>query len=233
MQTPLGESCENLNRLKTGGTYLVTGGLGGIGHAIARFLSKTVQAKLILISRSKLPPRDQWDAWLQQNGANDSTSLKIQRMRELEAAGSEVLQLAADSGDRVQMKSAIDAAVAKFGRIDGVVHSAGVADTAGAIQLRDREMTQQMLKSKVTGSLVLEEALHGESLDFWISFSSISNALYHNRYGQLSYVAGNSFLESFASKLRSQGTFAVAIACLLYTSPSPRDATLSRMPSSA
>ena len=212
MQTPLGESCENLNRLKTGGTYLVTGGLGGIGHAIARFLSKTVQAKLILISRSKLPPRDQWDAWLQQNGANDSTSLKIQRMRELEAAGSEVLQLAADSGDRVQMKSAIDAAVAKFGRIDGVVHSAGVADTAGAIQLRDREMTQQMLKSKVTGSLVLEEALRGESLDFWISFSSISNALYHNRYGQLSYVAGNSFLESFASKLRSQGTFAVAIA---------------------
>ena len=211
-QTPLDESCENLNRLKVGGTYLVTGGLGGIGHAIARFLSKTVQAKLILISRSQLPPRDQWDAWLQQHDADDSTSLKIQRMRELEAAGSEVLQLAADSGNREQMQSAVDAAVAKFGSIDGVVHSAGVADTAGAIQLRDREMTEQMLKSKVTGSLVLEEALRGQSLDFWISFSSISNALYHNRYGQLSYVAGNSFLESFAAKLRSQGTFAVAIA---------------------
>ena len=211
-QTPLDESCENLNRLKVGGTYLVTGGLGGIGHAIARFLSKTVQAKLILISRSQLPPRDQWDKWLQQHPEDDATTIKIQRMRELESAGGEVLQLAADSGDREQMQSAVKAAVAKYGSIDGVVHSAGVADTAGAIQLRDREMTEQMLKSKVTGSLVLEEALRGQTLDFWISFSSISNALYHNRYGQLSYVAGNSFLESFAAKLRSQGTFAVAIA---------------------
>ena len=211
-QTPLDENCENLDRLKVGGTYLVTGGLGGIGHAIARFLSKTVQAKLILISRSKLPAPDQWDAWLEQHGPDDSIAIKIKRMRELEFAGGEVLQLTADSGDRKQMQAAIDAAVAKFGQIDGVIHSAGVADTAGAIQLRDRQMTEQMLQSKVTGSLVLEEALRGQPIELWISFSSISNALYHNRYGQLSYVAGNTFLESFAAKLRSQGTFAVAIA---------------------
>ena len=207
-QTPLDEDCENLNRLKVGGVYLVTGGLGGIGHAIARFLSKTVQANLILVGRSQLPQRDQWDAWLQQHADDDATSIKIQRILELEAAGGEVLHVVADSSDREQIKSAI----ARFGRIDGVVHSAGVADTAGAIQLRDRQMTQSMLASKVTGSLVLEEAMRGQSPDFWISFSSISNALYHNRYGQLSYVAGNSFLESFAAKLRSQGTFAVAIA---------------------
>ena len=33
--------------------------------------------------------------------------------------------------------------------------------------------------------------------------------------------------------VKQMGLYAVAMPCLLYTSPSPRDATLSRMPSSA
>ena len=37
----------------------------------------------------------------------------------------------------------------------------------------------------------------------------------------------------FKEKLSYAQWFAVLLACLLYTSPSPRDATLSRMPSSA
>ena len=75
-----------------------------------------------------------------------------------------------------------------------------------------RDSTEEMLRSKVTGTLVLEEALNGQSLDFWVLFSSISNTLFHNRYGQLSYVSGNSFLESFAARKRVEGRFAVAIA---------------------
>ncbi len=73
-------------------------------------------------------------------------------------------------------------------------------------------MTENMLRSKVRGTLVLEEALADQSLDFWVLFSSISNVLYHNRYGQMSYVAGNHFLEAFAARLRQRGQFAVAIA---------------------
>ena len=38
---------------------------------------------------------------------------------------------------------------------------------------------------------------------------------------------------AFGSRLKSNRIPVAVIACLLYTSPSPRDATLSRMPSSA
>ena len=95
------------------------------------------------------------------------------------------------------------------------MHTAGVADTAGAIQLRDKRATEQMLQSKVRGTLALQAVLADQSdqaLDFWVLFSSISNVLYHNRYGQLSYVAGNSFLEAFAARMQQLGTHAVAIA---------------------
>ena len=43
--------------------------------------------------------------------------------------------------------------------------------------------------------------------------------------------AGQSKVKNVSKAMR--GHFAVAKVCLLYTSPSPRDATLSRMPSSA
>ncbi|ETX01973.1 MAG: hypothetical protein ETSY1_05325 [Candidatus Entotheonella factor] len=194
---PLDEACENLAHLKSGGTYLITGGLGGIGHAVARFLARTVQANLVLVGRRPLTEQD---------------SQRMSRLRELESLGARVLYVAADVAELASMRQVIAQAVAEFGPIDGVVHSAGVADSAGAIQLRTREMTEEMLRSKVRGTLVLEAVLAGQPLDFWALFSSISNVLYHNRYGQLSYVAGNSFLEAFAARLRHRGQFAVAIA---------------------
>ena len=209
---PLDESCETLDRLKQNGTYLITGGLGGIGHAIAKFLAQTVHANLVLVGRSELPPRERWTESLSDSKTDPNVATKIQRLQELESLGGSVLHVAADVANREQMKQAVANAVKRFGSIDAVVHSAGVADTAGAIQLRDRQNTEDMLRSKVTGTLVLHEVLQDQNLDFWVLFSSISNTLYHNRYGQLSYVAGNSFLESFAAQMRSEGKFAVAIA---------------------
>ena len=208
----LDESTETLDRLKKNGTYLVTGGLGGIGHAVAKFLAETVQANLVLMGRSELPARDNWSESVSDSKTDPGVVTKIKRLQELEAMGGNVLYVAASVADRDQVKGAVAEAVQRFGSIDGVVHSAGVADTAGAIQLRDRQATENQLRSKVAGTLVLEEALRDQKLDFWVLFSSISNTLYHNRYGQLSYVAGNTFLESFASRMRSTGQFAVAIA---------------------
>ena len=209
---PLDQSSESLDRLKQNGTYLITGGLGGIGHAIAKFLVETVQANLVLVGRSEIPQREQWAKSLSDSNTKPNVATKIKRLQELESLGGNVMHIAANVADREQMKQAVANAVQRFGGIDGVVHSAGVADTAGALQLRKRQDTEKMLRSKVTGTLALEEALQHQELDFWVLFSSISNTLFHNRYGQLSYVAGNSFLESFAARKRTEGQFAVAIA---------------------
>ncbi len=209
---PLDASYENTARLKQGGTYLVTGGLGGIGFSLARKLLETVNANVILLGRSPLPPRDEWKDWLDQHDADDGTSQKIQRLQQLESLPGSVVLLPADVSDEQQLRDAIATGTQQFGPIHGVVHAAGVADTAGAIQLRDKDATERMLQSKIKGSYALEAALADHPVEFWVLYSSISNVLYHNRYGQLSYVAANSFLEAFAARQRERGIHAVAIA---------------------
>ncbi len=131
------ESCENLDRLKPGGTYLVTGGLGGIGHAVARFLARTVKANLVLVGRTPLPDRSEWGGMLEATSNRDRTQQMVQRLRELESEGARVIYIAADVADSASMHDAIAQATAEFGAIDGVVHSAGV-DTARCSCVRER-----------------------------------------------------------------------------------------------
>jgi len=58
-------------RLREGGVYLITGGLGSMGLAFARYLAGEARAKLVLLGRSSLPPRGEWDRSL---GGRDTHS---------------------------------------------------------------------------------------------------------------------------------------------------------------
>ncbi len=69
-------------RLRPGGVYLITGGLGGIGLTLAHYLAQTVQAKLILTGRSAFPARDAWNGWLATHEPQDSVrSIIVPPMR--------------------------------------------------------------------------------------------------------------------------------------------------------
>ncbi|MGW5019744.1 SDR family NAD(P)-dependent oxidoreductase [Streptomyces cacaoi] len=46
--------------LREGGVYLITGGLGGIGLALADRLAREFRARLVLVARTGLPPRSEW-----------------------------------------------------------------------------------------------------------------------------------------------------------------------------
>src|SRR5205085_1462497 len=78
-------------RLRESGVYLIAGGLGGIGLALAEYLVRVARAKLILLGRSALPERSEWEQWLATHGAQDATSGKIRKVRGLEESGGEVL----------------------------------------------------------------------------------------------------------------------------------------------
>ena len=52
-------------------------------------------------------------------------------------------------------------------------------------------------------------------------------------FTRFTIVSGDSAVLQFNLDFVNLDSFALCIHCLLYTSPSPRDATLSRMPSSA
>jgi len=170
-------------RLRQHGVYLITGGTGGIGIEIAEHLARTLQAKLVLVSRTGRPRRAD----------------TIARLREL---GAEVEIATADVTDLAAMRGVVSHAIEKFGRIDGVIHAAGVLDD-GLIQLKQQDAADRVLAPKVTGTLVLEEALAGVAFDFLVLFSSVS--CYTAPVGQVDYVAANAFLDAYAASRNAPG----------------------------
>ncbi|NEP53881.1 MAG: SDR family NAD(P)-dependent oxidoreductase, partial [Moorea sp. SIO3C2] len=174
-----------------------TGGIGGIGMIIAEHLAKTVQAKLILIGRSKFPPREEWSEWLASHNAQDSISQKIHKIRKLEALGSEVLHICADVANLQQMQDAISEALKKFGQLNGVIHAAAITGEKSFQTIVKAEKTEceQQFQPKVQGTLVLAKTLEKLELDFCILMSSLSSVL--GGLGFVAYSSANSFMDAF------------------------------------
>ena len=199
-------------RLKEKGTYLITGGLGGIGFALAEHLAKTLRANLILTGRSYFPAKDEWEQWLANHDEKDSTSQKIRKIQELEKLGAEFLTVSADVADLEQMQTVIHRAEDIFGKINGVVHSAGIIDHGGIIQRRSLEKTAEVLASKVTGTLVLNTVFADDELDFFVCCSSMGTVRYKSLFGEVGYCAANEFLDAFGYyRFFRNGSFTVTI----------------------
>jgi acyl transferase domain-containing protein/acyl carrier protein len=184
-------------RLRERGVYLITGGMGGIGLVLAEHLAKTLRARLALVNRSSLPARQAWDEWLASHDELDETSRKLRKLRQLEAAGAEVLVFSADVADRAAMFEVVRQTREQFGDINGVIHSAGVAG-GRMIQLQTPQIAGGVLAPKAKGLLVLEEALAGMELDFLLLCSSLSAI--EAPLGQVDYCSANAFLDAYAHR---------------------------------
>jgi len=185
----------NIRRIKPGGVYLVTGGLGGMGISIAQYLARSVRAKLVLVGRSTFPTREKWGKLGQKD---NSTAENIRKIQEMEKWGAEVMVLSADVADEGQMRKVIDRVRKRFGKLNGIIHTAGVADYGGVIQRRTREDTEKILLPKVYGTVVLDRIVKDMKLDFFVLCSTIGNIAYHQKLGQVGYSAANEFLDAFA-----------------------------------
>ena len=208
-QVRLDEAVDGTSRLRQGGVYLITGGLGAIGLDFSSHLVKTVQAKLILTGRSAFPAKSEWEKWLSDPDCDDEVSHKIGKLQELEKLGAEVLVAQADVADFEAMQNALAQARKQFGQINGVFHAAGVLGN-GEIGLETREDAEIVLEPKVKGSLVLDDLLQDVELDFIILCSS--RAAIVPIAGQISYSSANNFLDAFAHyKIAKDGTFTVSV----------------------
>ena len=196
-------------RIKENGVYLITGGTGGLGLTLAEHLARTAKARLVLTGRTALPDRDEWTQWLEAHAADDPLSARIRAVMRMEELGAEVMTVAADVSDESQMSRAIEDATRRFGAINGVVHLAG-RPGGGIIQLKTREMAEQIFDPKVKGALVLAKLFEGRELDFLAIYSSIASIL--GEFGQADYCGANAFLDALAQARSSQaGPYTVVI----------------------
>jgi hypothetical protein len=154
-----------------------------------------VRARLVLVSRSGLPPRERWAEWLAAHGEDDATGRRIRAVQGLEEDGADVLVAAADVTDPLAVEGVLALAEARFGAVHGVVHSAGVAG-GGVIALKTREAAERVLAPKVRGTTVLASALEGRRPDFVVLCSSLAAVL--GGPGQVDYCAANAFEDAYA-----------------------------------
>ncbi|MEM9510655.1 MAG: SDR family NAD(P)-dependent oxidoreductase [Cyanobacteria bacterium P01_E01_bin.35] len=187
---------EEKPRLRKEGVYLITGGLGGIGLILAEHLAKTVQAKLILTGRSTFPTRQEWDRWLLTHDEMNNISRKINKVKELERLGAEVLVVSADVANLEQMNEAIKKAQLSFGQLNGVIHAAGIVEKKflTTIAQTNKIECEKQFHPKIYGLLVLEQVLQNQEIDFCILMSSLSSIL--GGLGYIAYGAANLFMDA-------------------------------------
>lgn len=193
------------SKVRSGGVYLITGGLGGVGLELAEYLA-AYQTKLILLGRSDFLPRAAWPVWLENHDAYDKVSVQICKIQRLEAAGAEVMLLQADVTDMAQMQAAVAQISDRFGALHGVIHAAGLT-SGGLIVGKKVDDVAKILAPKVQGTLILHAVLRERPLDFLVLCSSLS-AIF-TALGQVDYTAATAYLDAFAQRLADPVTVSI------------------------
>ena len=187
------------------GSYLITGGLGDLGLETALWLAKQGARRLILMSRTPLPARSDWD----RIPAETREFRKIAALRALEDAGAEILTASVDVTDEAQLRAFLDGIQRGPWRpVRGVVHTAAQFESR-LMQYQDAESFRSGLRTKVVGAWLLHRLLAAESLDFFIGYSSLAS--FFGLVGLSSYAAANTFLDAMAQYRRSSGLPALSV----------------------
>jgi acyl transferase domain-containing protein len=191
--------------LRPHGVYLITGGLGNIGLALAEQLAVRTQARLVLVSRSEFPERENWDDWLSTHNDRDRVSRRILRLRSIESAGGQTLIIRGDISSPEDMARIIAEARRQLGPINGVIHGAGQTgeDAFCLVTEATRARCELQFLPKLRGLLNLSRALDGTEIDFWLCLSSLSAVLGGLGFG--AYAGANCFMDAFAARQQSLG----------------------------
>ncbi|MDO8540963.1 MAG: SDR family NAD(P)-dependent oxidoreductase [Opitutaceae bacterium] len=192
------------NGLRTKGVYLITGGTGGLGRAIAKHLAQTCQARLVLTQRTPFPAKAEWKSRLASGALSDSEKRIVEALLEIEALGGEVEVHACEVSDQAGMRRVVAEIMVGHGALHGVIHAAGIL-REGLIQLKTRDVAEAVLRPKVQGTAVLFDVVRDLNPDWIVLFSSVSSvAAYH---GQGDYCAANAFLDAFVHYANAHADF--------------------------
>nr|QDA77044.1 polyketide synthase [Jahnella sp. MSr9139] len=196
VRAPLGEATSGRS-WKPRGTVLVTGGTGGLGAHVARWLAHHGAEHLVLTSR-----RGQ--------GAPGAADLAA----ELTALGARVTLAACDAADRQALAALLQRLTAEGDTLHAVIHAAGIAQQTPLAETTLAELVDTA-SGKVAGARHLDELLGQSPLDAFILFSSGAGVWGGGQQG--AYAAANAFLDALAEQRRALGRPATSIAWGLWT----------------
>ena len=178
-------------RLRADRTYLVTGGLGGIGCVVAEWLADHGAAVIVL------------------NGRRDPDAPAEEAIRALRDRGIRVEVELADVTDPAAVDAMLARMDASLPPLGGVIHSVGVLSD-GALSNQNWDRFEQVLWPKVIGAWHLHRATLDRDLDLFVLFSSVTGVL--GNAGQANHAAANAFLDQLAGHRRALGLPGQSIA---------------------
>jgi NAD(P)-dependent dehydrogenase (short-subunit alcohol dehydrogenase family) len=169
-------------------TYLVTGGFGGLGQVVARWMAERGARHLALLGRRPDP---------------DAAGV-----REIESLGAKVYSLQGDVADEASLRAHFQQLAVIAPPVRGIVHAAADLSVAPIVELTPAAVSA-MLSPKMHGTLLLERLGRELDLHFLVLFSSTTALL--GAAGLAHYAAANEFLDVFARRADRPDRRVVAI----------------------
>jgi acyl transferase domain-containing protein/NADPH:quinone reductase-like Zn-dependent oxidoreductase/SAM-dependent methyltransferase/acyl carrier protein len=186
--TPI--TCAATGRFRPDRTYLITGGLGGLGLTTARWMVDEGARHLLLLGR-RAP----------------STTVEDDLAR-LRQSGATIVVAQGDVARREDVSRVLDQLTRTMPPLAGILHAAGILDDGVLTQL-DRERFRAVMAPKMAGTWNLHVLTRGQPIDFFVMYSSASSLL--GSPGQGNYAAANAFLDAVAHYRRREGLPALSI----------------------
>jgi len=188
-QTTTGAQTEAIV-VRSEATYLITGGLGGLGLLMAQWLVSRGARHLALMGRS---------------GASKAAK---EPLKELEQAGAQIEVIQGDVSRFEHIGQAFEQIQRALPPLRGVIHSAGVlAD--GVLLQQDWQRFTEVMAPKIAGAWHLHTLTKDTPLDFFVLFSSLAALL--GSAGQSNHAAANAFMDALAFHRRALGLPALSI----------------------
>jgi acyl transferase domain-containing protein len=192
--------------LQPTGVYIITGGTGGVGLEIGRYLAAQKPVNLALLSRSALPGTD-WDTFIKE-GKDSRTIRAIAGIQAMRANGSKVEHYSVDVTNRNDLLRVINDLRFKYGRINGIIHCAGLG-SGNLLHLQEEQEFAAVIAPKMDGTYLLDQLTQDDAMDFLVLFSSAITLI--GGLGSGAYTAANAYLDSYASMRSKLGKRTLAI----------------------
>ncbi|NFF81601.1 SDR family NAD(P)-dependent oxidoreductase [Clostridium botulinum] len=181
--------------LRTDGVYVITGGTGGLALEVAKHISKKKKINIILLSRTQIPERSKWDE-IVKNSDEYKVIRLIKTIEYIEKNGIKVVCYSVDVSNKENLKLVMEKIRSDFGRINGVLHCAGIAGD-GFLLTKSNEKFNNVILPKVQGTINMDLLTREDNLDFMILFSSINSII--GEQGQGDYSAANAFMDGYCN----------------------------------